>query len=101
MRPSQPAAVAGHAPSAGLRRTRGEGQRHGCVGRADDDPGQAYEGSSLKEIQAAPVSAPAGVTDKDGELLKEAFGITTVRDLGSNKYFAAAGVLVTLAGHAD
>lgn len=59
---------------------------------------KAYEGLSLKEILDAPVAALAGVTDKDGELLKEAFNITTVRDLGSNKYFALAGVLVALEG---
>jgi hypothetical protein len=57
---------------------------------------KAYEDKSLAEILAAPVSALAGVTDKDGELLKEAFGIKTVADLGSNKYFALAGVLVAL-----
>ena len=40
-----------------------------------------------------------GVTDADGALLDQAFGIKTVRDLGSNKYFSVAGVLVALAGH--
>lgn len=60
---------------------------------------KAWEGKSLDEILAAPVSALAGVTDADAEHLKAAFGITTVRDLGSNKYFAVAGVLVALSGH--
>lgn len=59
---------------------------------------KAYESSSLKEILDAPVSALAGVSDKDAALLKEAFGIDTVRELGSNKYFALAGVLVALEG---
>jgi len=36
------------------------------------------------------------VTEKDAELLKEALGIQTVRDFGSNKHFALAGVLVGL-----
>ena len=62
---------------------------------------KAYESSSLKEILDAPVSALAGVTDKDAEHLAAAFNIKTVRDLGSNKYFATAGVLVALANHAD
>ena len=61
---------------------------------------KAYEGKSLDEILDAPVSALAGVTDADAEHLAAAFGIRTVRDLGSNKYFAVAGVLVALSGHA-
>jgi|SoimicmetaTmtHAB_FD_contig_41_2482580_length_568_multi_1_in_0_out_0_2 hypothetical protein len=60
---------------------------------------KAYEGKSVGEILDAPVSALSGVTDADGALLDQAFGIKTVRDLGSNKYFAVAGVLVALAGH--
>ena len=61
---------------------------------------KAYEGRSLDEILDAPVSALAGVSDSDAEHLAAAFGIKTVRDLGSNKYFSVAGVLVALAGHA-
>ena len=60
---------------------------------------KAYEDKSVSEILAAPVSAISGVSDGDAKLLDEAFGIKTVRDLGSNKYFAVAGVLVALAGH--
>jgi hypothetical protein len=60
---------------------------------------KAWEEKSLEEILAAPVSALAGVTDADGDLLKQAFGIKTVADLGSNKYFAVAGALVELAKH--
>jgi len=60
---------------------------------------KAWEGSSLAEILDAPVSALAGVSDSDAEHLLAAFGITTVRDLGSNKYFAVAGVLVALSRH--
>jgi hypothetical protein len=62
---------------------------------------KAYEGKSLDEILNAPVSALAGVSDGDAEKLEAAFGIKTVRDLGSNKYFAVAGALVALSGHAD
>jgi hypothetical protein len=57
---------------------------------------KAYENKSLDEILAAPPSALAGVSEGDDKLLAEAFGIKTVRDLGSNKYFALAGVLVAL-----
>ena len=60
---------------------------------------KAYESKSVAEILDAPVSALSGVSDADGALLDQAFGIKTVRDLGSNKYFAVAGVLVALAGH--
>jgi hypothetical protein len=61
---------------------------------------KAYEEKSLEEILDAPVAALAGVTDADAEHLAAAFGIKTVRDLGSNKYFAVAGVLVALANRA-
>ena len=61
---------------------------------------KAYEGKSLEDILDAPVSALAGVSDGDTEKLQAAFGIKTVRDLGSNKYFAVAGALVALSGHA-
>lgn len=62
---------------------------------------KAWEDKSLADILAAPVSALAGVTEADAQKLDEAFGIKTVRDLGSNKYFATAGVLVALANHTD
>ena len=58
---------------------------------------KAYEDKSVNEILDAPVSAISGVSDGDATLLDQAFGIKTVRDLGSNKYFAVAGVLVALA----
>lgn len=46
-----------------------------------------------------PVSALPGVSDADAAALKQAFNITTVRDLGTNKHFAVAGVLAALAKH--
>jgi hypothetical protein len=61
---------------------------------------KAYESKSLEEILDAPVAALAGVSDGDAEHLSAAFGIKTVRDLGTNKYFAVAGALVALSGHA-
>jgi hypothetical protein len=60
---------------------------------------KAYEGSSVTELLDAPVSALSGVSDADAEHLAAAFNIKTIRDLGTNKYFAAAGALVELGGH--
>ncbi|MGZ4618553.1 MAG: hypothetical protein ACXV3F_07460 [Frankiaceae bacterium] len=58
---------------------------------------KAYENVSLADILAAPVSALAGVSDGDAELVKNAFNIKTVGDLGKNKYFRAAQLLTELA----
>ena len=49
---------------------------------------KAWEDKSLEEILSAPPSALAGLTEKHDAVLKDALGIKTVRDLGSNKYFA-------------
>jgi hypothetical protein len=57
-----------------------------------------WEGRSAQELADAPVSALAGVTEKDAALLQEAFGIKTVRDLGTNKFFRWAQAITTLAG---
>lgn len=57
---------------------------------------KAYENKSLNELLAAPPSALAGLTEKHDAVLAETFNIKTVADLGSNKYFALAGVLVAL-----
>ena len=45
---------------------------------------KAYENVSLSELLTAPVAALAGVTDADAELLRQAFQIKTVGDLGRN-----------------
>ncbi len=58
---------------------------------------KAYESKSLKEIADAPVDALEGVSASDAELLAKAFGIKTVRDLGTNKYFLAAQAIAALA----
>ena len=57
---------------------------------------KAWENKSLAEILDAPPSAIAGLTEKHDVQLKEALGIKTIRQLGANKYFALAGVLVAL-----
>lgn len=56
-----------------------------------------YEESELHELIEAPVSAIAGISDGDAELLQKAFSISTVGDLGRNKYFRAAQALSVLA----
>ena len=58
---------------------------------------KAYENVPLAEVLGAPVSALSGVSEGDADLLKSAFGITTVGDLGKNKYFRAAQLLSQLA----
>jgi hypothetical protein len=62
---------------------------------------KAYEGMSLSELLDAPVAALAGVSDGDAEHLAAAFSIRTVRDLGTNKYFALAQALASLGSHSD
>ncbi|PZS14274.1 MAG: hypothetical protein DLM57_14815 [Pseudonocardiales bacterium] len=57
---------------------------------------KAYENKSLTELLKAPPSALAGLTEKHDQVLADTFNIKTVADLGSNKYFALAGVLVAL-----
>jgi hypothetical protein len=59
---------------------------------------QAYESTGLEELLDAPV-ALARVSDGDADHLAAAFGIRTVRDLGTSKYFAIAQALVALAAH--
>ncbi len=59
---------------------------------------KAFESKSLKEIADAPVDALEGVSAGDAELLAKAFGIKTIRDLGTNKYFLTAQAISALAG---
>ena len=61
---------------------------------------KAYEEKNLTELVDAPVDALAGVSEGDAQLLKDAFNIKTVGDLGRNKYFRAAAALVDLAERA-
>ncbi|MGA7205344.1 MAG: hypothetical protein WBX27_12015 [Specibacter sp.] len=57
-----------------------------------------FEDKSLKEILDASPAALAGITDAKAAALKEVLGVKTIRELGRNKYFAIAGVLVALEG---
>jgi hypothetical protein len=58
---------------------------------------KAYENLTIDELAKAPVAALQGVSDSDAEHLKAAFNITTVADLGTNKYFQWAQAVATLA----
>jgi len=55
---------------------------------------KAYQGLPLAEVADAPVDALYGVSVADAEKLEAAFGIKTVRDLATNKYFLAAQAIV-------
>ncbi|MEU6521515.1 hypothetical protein ABZ892_01400 [Streptomyces sp. NPDC046924] len=57
---------------------------------------KAWADKSLTEILAAPVAALKGVSDRDGELLQEAFGVKTVADLAELKYVRWAQALAAL-----
>jgi hypothetical protein len=56
-----------------------------------------WEGKSLKEIVVASPAVLQGVSEKDAELLKEAFHIKTVGDMASCKFFRWAQALAALA----
>ncbi|MER5553728.1 hypothetical protein ABT001_19000 [Streptomyces sp. NPDC002793] len=58
---------------------------------------KAWADKSLPEIMGAPVGALKGVSDRDGELLREAFGVKTVSDLAELKYARWAQALAVLA----
>jgi hypothetical protein len=58
---------------------------------------KAWENKSLKEILAAPVDALQGLSQGDGEKLAAAFGIKTVGDLASCKFFLWAQAIRNLA----
>lgn len=57
----------------------------------------ARRAESLKELIDAPVEALAGVSKGDAELLVKSFGIKTIGDLATNKYFVAAQQIADIA----
>jgi len=59
---------------------------------------KAYEDKSLEEILDSSPAALAGITEATAKALSDLLGIKTVRELGSNKHFAVASVLVALEG---
>jgi hypothetical protein len=62
-----------------------------------DKVDKAYENMSPQELVKAPVAALQGVSESDAEHLKAAFGIDTIEELGTNKFFRWAQALVALA----
>lgn len=58
---------------------------------------KAYETKPLEELASAPVAALQGVSEGDAEALKSAFGIVTIKDLGTNKFFLWAQAIARLA----
>lgn len=58
---------------------------------------KAYEKKTAKELVDAPVDALAGVSQGDAALLLKAFGIKTIGDLATNKYFVAARQIADIA----
>lgn len=58
---------------------------------------KAHLDKPLKDILELSPCALRGVSDKDAALLKEAFGIQTIGDLGTNKFFQWAQALTALA----
>jgi hypothetical protein len=58
---------------------------------------KAFESMTVSEIAGSPVDALQGVSAGDAEHLASAFGIKTVRDLGTNKYFLWAQAIAKLA----
>lgn len=57
---------------------------------------KAYEGMEFSELVKQPVAALEGVSEADAELLAKAFGIKTIGDLGTNKFFRWAQAMVAL-----
>ena len=58
---------------------------------------KAYEAKPLADILNASPSALAGVSDNDAKLLDQAFGIKTIKDMATNKFFMTAQALNNLA----
>ncbi|WP_430332338.1 hypothetical protein [Rhodococcus sp. ACT016] len=58
---------------------------------------KAFESRSVDDLADAPVTALRGLSESDAEHLHAAFGITTVRDLGTNKFFLWAQAIARLA----
>lgn len=56
-----------------------------------------FETLTLKQLVASPAAALAGVSEADAKQLEQAFGIKTIGDLGTNKYFRTAMAIVIAA----
>ncbi|RVW07214.1 hypothetical protein EGT67_23085 [Prescottella agglutinans] len=58
---------------------------------------KAFESRSVDDLADAPVTALRGLSESDAEHLRAAFGISTVRDLGTNRFFVWAQAIARLA----
>lgn len=67
------------------------------MGEIDTKLVKNYESTPIAELPDAPVEALQGLSEGDAEKLKAAFNITTIRDLGTNKYFLWAQAITKLA----
>ncbi len=56
-----------------------------------------YMGKCFRELADAPVSALRGVSVDDAKALHKAFGVSTIRELGSLNFFKWALAITTLA----
>lgn len=60
-----------------------------------------FETRSLGEIAKSPIHALQGLTPRHSKMLEEAFGIKTVEDLASLKYFELARAITVLARYEE
>lgn len=58
---------------------------------------KAYQDKPLRALVKAPVSALAGVSETNARNLEKAFGIKTIGDMASNKFFRWASAIAVLA----
>jgi hypothetical protein len=58
---------------------------------------KAYEGKSFNELANAPIEALEGIGHKDAILLKNAFNVSTIRELANLKFVKWATAIATLA----
>lgn len=57
---------------------------------------KAWENKPIDEVLKAPVGALEGISDRQAVLLKDALGVKTIEDLGTNKYVLWAQAIVAL-----
>lgn len=62
---------------------------------------KAYEDKSLAELADAPIAALQGVSERQAQLLQDAFRIKTIRQLANLKYVRWARAIVALAATED
>ena len=65
-----------------------------CQGQVLD---RAFESQEFQNLASKPVSAISGISDADAALLKQAFGIESIKDLAENKYVSIAQTTVAMA----